>query len=148
MVSLTTDPRRELLYPLYRVQILYTFSDSLDSVLLEMGHPTICFTGTLGELPVQTASELKAQFCMGLLHHILSPIYIKQSFYFSFYVKCTPWVWNEVSKGVDDALRQTNSSLFVLSWAALEYCFSFVYCLQKSLGLHASSSALSWCGSL
>lgn len=34
-------------------------------------------TGTLGELPIQVESELKVQICMGLLHHMLSPICIK-----------------------------------------------------------------------
>lgn len=42
-----------------------------------MSHPTIAFTGTLGELRIQTESELKVQISMGLLHHMLIPICIQ-----------------------------------------------------------------------
>lgn len=103
----------------------------------QMCHPIITFPGTLGELPVQTESGLKAQICMTVLHHMLSPICIKWLLHFRIYrCKHTPW-------GVESGFL---SSCQGAGW---HKCFSsfpsmgcsgawllLAYLLEKSLGLH------------
>lgn len=135
------------------MQILYTFSASVDNVLLAtwvtVPSPLLI---PPAELPIQTESELKAEICMGLLHRMLSPVYTKQLFCFCIYMKCTPW---GVEWGFPNSCQRARLCIQAdkfLTLCPLVGCsgvlFLLVYLLQKSRGLHGNPPVMTWCGCL